>query len=619
MTSKDSKSVRRTGSGTLRTASHTFALAWRADPAVVRVIIVLSLAQAGAVAATGVSQRWVVDATQNSGGRPLGALALAVLIGVAAHVTAAAGNRTRYNYQHDLTDRVDLEVNREILTATASIPTLEHLERPGYLNRLELLRRHTSALAGSCWALTDTGIAVMGAGLSLWLLIGVHPALAALALLALPSLWAVKFAERSLARARNTTAEDQRLENRIHRMVLAPESGKEIYLAGAGSVLDETAHVARTRVVTAVVKARLRATGWQLSGWVIYAAGFIAALILTVSLVAQGRASLGDLMLVITLGTQLRFQIHATTSGFSRIAEAGHATGHYLWLSAHARRRRSTGTCQIPSMLKRGIQMRDVSFTYPGSPVPVLSGVNLTLRPGSTVAVVGVNGAGKTTLVKLLSGMYAPTAGRVDIDGVPLGELDIEAWRRGLTGAFQDFVRFQLPVRHTVGIGEPDAMDSQEEVARAVREAGAEAIIARLPEGLDTQLGPVYGGTELSQGQWQRLALARALMRRRPRLLVLDEPTAALDPLAEHELYEAFMRQAKAAPGQITLLVSHRFSTVRGADHIVVLDGGRVTEEGTHTQLMAAGGRYAELYLTQAAAYEEEGDRGGGHAGSDAR
>ncbi|MFJ9623199.1 ABC transporter ATP-binding protein [Streptomyces sp. NPDC101181] len=606
MKGRNPRSEGEQGAAILRIAHHTFALAWRIDPSVVTVVVCLSLAQAGAVAATGLSQRWVVDAAQHSGGPPLAALALAVLIGVAAHVTAAAGNRTRYNYQHDLTDRVDLEVNREILTRTASIPTLEHLERPDFLNRLELLRRHTASLAGSCWAMSDTAIAVISAGLSLWLLVGVHPALGALSLLALPPLWAADRAKRSLAAARTATAEDQRLEDRIHRMFLAPESGKEIYLAGAGPALDETAHAARSRVVNAVLKARLGALGRQLSGWICYAAGYIGALILTVSLVVRGAASLGDLMLVITLGTQLRSQIRGTVSGYSLIAEAGHATDHYLWLLAHARQQRDTGTQAVPDLRGNGIQVRDVGFAYPGSHEHVLSGVNLDLRPGTTVAVVGANGAGKTTLVKLLSGMYAPTAGSIEVGGVPLVELDTAAWRRRLSAAFQDFFRFQLPVQQTVGIGEPDAMDDVEEVARAVREAGAESIVDRLPDGLDTQLGMVYGGSELSQGQWQRLAVARALMRRHPLLLVLDEPTAALDPLAEHELYEVFMRQAAADPDRITLLVSHRFSTVRRADHIVVLDGGSVTEQGTHVELMARQGRYAELYTVQAAAYQDE-------------
>ncbi|MFE6490789.1 ABC transporter ATP-binding protein [Streptomyces sp. NPDC057748] len=586
------------GSGT----SHMLRLAWRTDQTVVSVIIALAAAQTLAVAATGLSQRWVVDAVHGASGDAAPGLLLAVTVGAVAHVTIAAGNRTRYNYQHDLTDRVDTVVSEEILTVTSTIPSLEHLERTDYLDRLALLRRHTKALAGSCWAMSDTAISVISAGLSLCLLVGVHPALAGLALLALPPLWAAKRAQSHLAQARKSTAESQRHEDHLHRMCIEPDTGKELYVSGAGPLLDRLADDACQRVLTGVLKARVRAVSWQLSGWACYALGYIAALVLTARMVSRGEVSLGDLMLVITLGTQLRGQVRAAVNGFSRIADAGHASEHYVWLREYAEQQRPTGTRRVPNRLQRGIELRDVDFTYPGAGEPVLRGVNLTLRAGSTVALVGVNGAGKTTLVKLLSGMYTPTAGTVTVDGVPLAEFDMPAWRHELTGVFQDFVRFQLPVRHTVGIGHLPSTDNEEDVSHAVREAGASPLVDGLPDGLGTQLGRLYEGQELSHGQWQRLALARALMRRRPTLLVLDEPTAALDPLAEHELHELFLRQT-GGHGRITLLVSHRFSTVRNAETIVVLDGGHVSEHGSHDELMASGGRYSQLYTTQATAY----------------
>ena len=221
-------------------------------------------------------------------------------------------------------------------------------------------------------------------------------------------------------------------------------------------------------------------------------------------------------------------------------------------------------------------------------------------------AVVGENGAGKSTLVKLLAKMYEPTAGHIYIDDADLTRLPADRWRDRLAGAFQDFFRFEFRARHTVGVGDVPRLDDQPAVVTAVGRAGADDVVVKLTAGLETQLGPSWpGGVEVSFGQWQKLALARGFMRDAPLLLVLDEPTAALDAETEHALFERYAAAAKTRDdqGRITVLVSHRFSTVRMADLIVVLDGSKVVEVGTHEDLMARRGQYSELYGIQAAAY----------------
>jgi ATP-binding cassette, subfamily B, bacterial len=222
------------------------------------------------------------------------------------------------------------------------------------------------------------------------------------------------------------------------------------------------------------------------------------------------------------------------------------------------------------------------------------------------VAIVGENGAGKSTLVKLLCQLYQPTSGRILVDGVDLSRMPPELWRSRASGAFQDFFRFEFKAHETVGLGDLPKIDDRPAVTAAVDRAGAIDVVENLVAGLETQLGPTWPeGVELSFGQWQKLALARGFMRERPLLLVLDEPTAALDAESEHALFERYAaaRHNAGRDGRITLLVSHRFSTVRMADFIVVLDGSRVVESGTHDALVAQGGQYAELYAIQAKAY----------------
>jgi ATP-binding cassette subfamily B protein len=237
----------------------------------------------------------------------------------------------------------------------------------------------------------------------------------------------------------------------------------------------------------------------------------------------------------------------------------------------------------------------------------VLDDISLDLPAGAVIAIVGENGAGKSTLVKLLAHLYEPTSGRILIDGTDLAHISAVEWRARLAGAFQDFFRFEFRARQTVGIGDLPRLDDEPAVLAAVSRAGADDVIVRLPAGLETQLGPTWpGGVEVSFGQWQKLALARGFMRERPLVLVLDEPTAALDAETEHALFERYAAAVHDDDGKatLTILVSHRFSTVRMADLIIVLDGARVVETGTHDALIAERGQYAQLYGIQAAAYQ---------------
>jgi ATP-binding cassette subfamily B protein len=276
------------------------------------------------------------------------------------------------------------------------------------------------------------------------------------------------------------------------------------------------------------------------------------------------------------------------------------------WLEDYAGSVAAAGDLPVPAVLGNGIRLEHVSFAYPGTSRTVLDDVSVKLPAGAVIAIVGENGAGKTTLVKLLAKMYEPSSGSIVLDDTPLARVPAGEWRSRLAGAFQDFFRFEFLARHTVGLGDVLRLDDEPAVVAAVDRAGAADVVTRLTLGLDTQLGPTWpSGVELSFGQWQKLALARGFMRDDPLLLVLDEPTAALDAETEHALFERYAAAARGenASGRITILVSHRFSTVRMADLIVVLDGARLVEVGTHEELMAKGGQYSELYSIQASAY----------------
>lgn len=248
-----------------------------------------------------------------------------------------------------------------------------------------------------------------------------------------------------------------------------------------------------------------------------------------------------------------------------------------------------------------GIRFEGVSFTYPGSTEPALSNVSLHIPPGQKLALVGHNGSGKTTLIKLLTRLYTPSAGRITLDGLDLEDWDEDALHKRVSVIFQDFVRYQLTVGENIGVGDKDQLDDEAAVRTAAEQGMALPFIDALPEGLDAQLGRWFkDGRELSGGQWQKVALSRAFMRRNADVLVFDEPTSAMDAEAEAEI---FARVRQLTDQQMAILISHRFSTVRMADHIIVLDGGRITEQGSHAALMREGGTYAHLFSLQAEGY----------------
>jgi ATP-binding cassette subfamily B protein len=352
-----------------------------------------------------------------------------------------------------------------------------------------------------------------------------------------------------------------------------------------------------------VSHARWTSAVWYAGAWTIFGLAYVGAIVF----VASGLdASTGDVLLALAAGANLSRFLGTTVGEAEFLRWTLDAAQRLAWLEDYAASHATVAVEPLPDRLQQGIRFENVSFRYPGTDVDVLQGVDLELDAGSVVALVGENGAGKTTLVKLLCRFYEPTDGRITVDGIDLAHLPADEWRNRLAGAFQDFFRFEYVARRSVGVGETQRMNEPPAVLGAVQRGGAVDVIDRLPQQLDTQLGPTWAnGVELSIGQWQKVALARGFMREQPLLCVLDEPTASLDAETEHALFERFAAQSRAnlGIGSITVLVSHRFSTVRMADQIVVLNGARVVETGSHDQLVARHGLYAELYELQARAY----------------
>ncbi len=533
-------------------------------------------------------------------------LALGAALGMALSAAGAWVLQTiSTRVQRRFRDKVTIVLEAHVARLQASIVTVAHQERPEYLDRLSMLRNQVFVLDHMYMSLFTTLAWLLRLAFTLALLAWVHPALLLLAVFAAPSAVAAFWRPDVENKAFERGAPDQRLAMHLFDLATTAAPGKEVRVLGIGERLVTDRRAAWERWYRPMARARWGTAVWNALSWGIFGAAYVGA----VAFVVWGmQATTAQVLLVLGAGAGLAAYIRAAVGeiGFLRGFWAD-GSRRLAWLEDYAAKEAAPGELASPSVLREGIRFDRVSFAYPGASRLALEEVSFTLPARTVVAIVGENGAGKTTLVKLLAKLYEPRSGAILIDGIPLSRLRAVDWRERITGALQDFCRFEFRVRQTIGLGDVPRMEEEPAVAAAAARAGADDVVARLASGLDTQLGRTWpGGAEPSFGQWQKLSLARGFMRETPLVQILDEPTAALDAETEHALFERYAAAARAEGdnvGRITIFVSHRFSTVRMADLIIVLDGARLVEAGSHEELMARRGPYSELYGIQAAAY----------------
>jgi len=576
-------------------------LGFRYEPALMGVAFVLALVAAVPDALLAV---WFKLLGEGLLEHQAGLLRFAVIALAVSAVATWLLSTVSTRIQRRFRDKVTIALESHVARLQASIATIAHQERPEYLDRLAVLREETYTLDHMYMSVFSTVGWLLRLAITVVLLASVNPVLIALVLCAVPTVAATSWRPAVERAAQERGAQSTRLATHLYTLSTTASPGKELRVLGIGQALADRRRAAWESWYGPVAAARSRSAVWYAGGWAVFALGYVGA----IALVAAGsHASTSGAILVLTAGARLSSYLSATVS------EIGFLRGTWMdgaqrlaWLQDYAGAAVQQADLPAPDAITDGIRLEHVTFRYPGADRLALDDVNLFMPAGSVVAVGGENGAGKSTLVKLLAKLYSPTGGRVLIDGTDLARIDSARWRERLAGAFQDFFRFEFRAADTIGIGDLPRVGDEPALVTAAERAGARDLVDALPAGLRTQLGPTWHqGVDVSYGQWQKLALARGFMRDEPLLVALDEPTAALDAETEHQLFERYAATARQARrnGSVTILVSHRFSTVRMADLIVVLDGARVAEAGGHDELLARGGRYADLYRIQAAGY----------------
>lgn len=581
--------------------NRTFSVIWHAEPKLLVTCILLSALTLIPAALTIVWLGLMISSLVNSN-HDMVVIATFCLI-----LTSVAGWLLRVYSEYPTTlfnERATIGLEAHIAKLQSQVSTIEYFERSDYLN-------HTTVLKDQLWRIVNVFTSfslLLGAAarlaITLAILIYVDVWLLLLTLFAIPIIWVSKWRGEVMQATWMETAKHKRVEKSLFKLGLDASSAKELRIAQTRKILSQKRRELFNESYRFEARQRLMTSLFTTGSWV----AFVLAYVGSIYYLEQSHANeLEGILLVLIAGVNLVSFLTAITGSLSEFQFMVSAAKQLAWLERQVNQHELSGSTGAPDNIKDAITLNNVSFSYPETQKLILDNINLRLPSGSVIAVVGENGAGKSTLVKLLARLYEPTEGNILVDDTQIRDIYASSWQSRISGAFQDATKFEYQVKKAVGIGELSQIDDINSINLALEEGAATSVIEDLSDGLDTQLGAQWpNGVELSGGQWQRIALARGMMKEKPLLLIFDEPTASLDPETEYELFNRFSEIANREKenSTIVILVSHRFSTVRMADEIIVLNKNTIEEQGTHEELMEANGTYAELFSIQEKAYK---------------
>ena len=580
-------------------------LLWRTSRSrfVLTAVVQLLLATAVALQLVAGRDALALVLSASGSGRPLGDIAGPVIFFGAV----TAGLHLLRAVETLVVERLRMQVSHAALGEVLDVAAAVDLEAFETSSFFDTAQRATLSARDRPWATVNALIGLVGSVLGFVargsVLASLEPLLVPFVVIAtLPGLFVDRRLRTARYRLHLKLLQDSRQEDYLVRVLTGRDEAKEVRSFNTSGWLRRRHDELADRRIAQQTALAMKSARERLLASALAALATGCGLVILVWLVVDGRLDPAGAAAAGYAMQRIRGWLAGAMRGINSLYDGALFLEDYcefVELGRETAARRPAGRVAQPF---RTLSVEGLGFVYPGSPAPALDGLDFHISAGEAVALVGENGSGKTTLAKLLCGLYRPTSGAVMWDGVDITTFHPESVREHVSVIFQDFVRYRLSGHENIGLGRTEAMDDMDRIASAARAAGAASFLERLPGGYDAPLAKeLAGGHDLSVGQWQRIALARALFRDSP-FVVLDEPTAALDPKAEHALFE-LIRQVAA--GRTVLLISHRFSSVRSCDRILVLERGRLIEQGTHTTLIDAGGRYAELFNLQAAAYVE--------------